>query len=131
MTTGSGRAPLPQTQHYIRFSITPPSSDALLVRRALQEALVQSFGAARSHTYLDVLWVADSGSECVVRTGGTTYVLPPLLRKKRSLTIRRDAASVMAAAAVFQGQPRLSTLRESPFLPAISGDSDTRKLFLR
>ncbi|KAH8988345.1 hypothetical protein EDB92DRAFT_1800623 [Lactarius akahatsu] len=114
MTTGNGPAPLPQTQHYIRFSIAPPSSDALHVRRALQEALVQSFGAARSHTYLDVLWVADSGTECIVRTGGPT-----------------DAASVMAAAAVFQGQPRLSTLRESPFLPAISGDSDTQKLFLR
>lgn len=70
MATGSGPAPLPQTQHYIRFSIAPPSSDALHVRRALQEALVQSFGAVRSHTYLDVLWVADSGTECVVRTSG-------------------------------------------------------------
>lgn len=75
MATGSrGPAPLPQTHHYIRFSITPPSSDALHVRRALQEALVQSFGAARSHTYLDVLWVSDSGTECVVRTSGPTYV---------------------------------------------------------
>lgn len=72
--TSSGPAPLPQTQHYIRFSITPPTSDALHVRRALQEALVQSFGAARSHAYLDVLWVADSGTQCVVRTGGPTYV---------------------------------------------------------
>lgn len=72
--TSSGPAPLPQTQHYIRFSITPPTSDALHIRRALQEALVQSFGAARSHAYLDVLWVADSGTECVVRTGGPTYV---------------------------------------------------------
>lgn len=114
MASGSGPAPLPQTHHYIRFSIAPPSSDALHVRRALQEALVQSFGVARSHTYLDVLWVSDSGTECVVRTNGPT-----------------DAASVMAAAAVFQGQPRLSTVRESPFLPAISGGSDTRKFFTR
>jgi hypothetical protein len=76
--SGSGPAPLPQTHHYIRFSITPPSSDALHVRRALQEALVQSFGAARSHTYLDVLWVSDTGTECVVRTSGPTYVCSPL-----------------------------------------------------
>ena len=76
MATGSGPVPLPQTHHYIRFSITPPSSDALHVRRALQEALVQSFGAARSHNYLDVLSVADSGTECVVRTSGPTYVYP-------------------------------------------------------
>jgi hypothetical protein len=79
MTTGSAPVPLPQTYHYIRFSINPPSSDALHVRRALQEALVQSFGAARSHTYLDVLWVADLGTECVVRTGGPTYVCPILV----------------------------------------------------
>ena len=76
MATGSAPVPLPQTHHYIRFSINPPSSDALHVRRALQEALVQSFGAARSHTYLDILWVADLGTECVVRTGGPTYVCP-------------------------------------------------------
>ena len=74
MATSSPPVPLPQTHHYIRFSINPPSSDALHVRRALQEALVQSFGAARSHTYLDILWVADLGTECVVRTGGPTYV---------------------------------------------------------
>jgi hypothetical protein len=47
------------------------------------------------------------------------------------MVLYSDAASVMAAAAVFQGQPRLSTVRESPFLPAISGGSDTRKFFTR
>jgi len=66
--------PLPQTHHYIRFSITPPldsaESDALHIRRVLQNALAQSFGAALSHLYLDVLWLSASGAECVVRTGG-------------------------------------------------------------
>ena len=91
---------------------------------------MQSFGAARSHTYLDVLWVADLGTECVVRTGGPTYVCPLFAwYVKPSTLFYRDAASVMAAAAVFQGHPRFSTLRESPFLPAISGYSDMRKLF--
>jgi hypothetical protein len=47
------------------------------------------------------------------------------------MLLYRDAANVMAATAVFQGQPRLSTVRESPFLPAISGESDTRKFFSR
>jgi hypothetical protein len=58
--------PLPQTHHYIRFSISPPldSADggALQVRRTLQNALTQSFGAALSHVYLDVLWV----EHCIV-----------------------------------------------------------------
>jgi hypothetical protein len=46
------------------------------------------------------------------------------------MVLYSDAASVMAAAAVFQGQPRLSTVRESPFLPAISGElGHTKVLF--
>ncbi|KAI0258733.1 hypothetical protein BC834DRAFT_910040 [Gloeopeniophorella convolvens] len=97
------------THHYIRFALSPPCADALLVRRALQEALAQSFGAALSHTYLDVLWVADTGEACVVRTSPD------------------DAASVMAAAAVASGRPRLAVLRESPFLPSIA--AETRTLF--
>ena len=72
-TTETAPAPLPQTYHYIRFAIAPAlspddgGSDGLQIRRALQDALTQSFGAALSHTYLDVLWVATSGDECVVR----------------------------------------------------------------
>jgi hypothetical protein len=41
----------------------------------LQNALAQSFGAALSHVYLDVLWVATSGAECVVRTSGARQVI--------------------------------------------------------
>ncbi len=67
--TGSAPAPLPQTHHYIRFAISPAlgSADALQIRRTLQDALTQSFGATLSHAYIDVLWVATSGDECVVR----------------------------------------------------------------
>lgn len=64
--------PLPQTHHYVRFSISPPldspDGGALQIRHALQNALTQSFGAALSHVYLDVLWVATLGDECVIRT---------------------------------------------------------------
>lgn len=35
----------------------------------------------------------------------------------------RDAASVMAAVAVANGSARLSALKESPFLPSVSGES--------
>lgn len=75
----SSAAPLPQTHHYIRFSISPPMvhspsspPDALQIRRALQDALAQSFGITLSHVYLDVLWVATSGAECVVRASSPT-----------------------------------------------------------
>jgi len=38
-----------------------------------------------------------------------------------------DAASVMAAVAVANGNPRLSALKESPFLPSVSGE--TRRIY--
>ncbi|KAI0297873.1 hypothetical protein B0F90DRAFT_1736557, partial [Multifurca ochricompacta] len=99
--------------HYIHFSISPPCSDPLLIRRTLQQALSQSFGITLSHIYLDVLWVANSGSQCVIRANDPN-----------------DAASVMAAAAVFNGSPHLSTLNESNFLPSISGEEEkSRKIF--
>jgi len=69
-TTPTGPTPLPQTHHYIRFAISPAlgsGGDALEIRRLLQEALAQSFGATLSHVYLDVLSVTASGDECVVR----------------------------------------------------------------
>ena|SRR6266576_3039191 len=76
--TTTAPQPLPQTHHYIRFSISPPldsaDADALQIRRILQNALAQSFGAVLSHIYLDVLWVATSGAECVVRTSGARSV---------------------------------------------------------
>ena len=71
-TTTTRPAPLPQPHHYIRFAISPPlgSADALEIRRLLQEALAQSFGATLSHIYLDVLSVTASGDECVIRAHG-------------------------------------------------------------
>ncbi len=37
------------------------------------------------------------------------------------LLLHSDAANVMAAVAVANGSPRLSALKESPFLPSVSG----------
>ena len=34
-----------------------------------------------------------------------------------------DAARVMAAVAVANGSPRLTALKDSPFLPSVSGES--------
>ncbi|KAH9957754.1 hypothetical protein BC827DRAFT_1137369 [Russula dissimulans] len=107
-TLPSHRHPLPQTHHYIRFSISPPlaNPDALHIRHTLQDALAQSFGVALSHLYLDVLSVSPSGAECVIRANSPS-----------------DAAKVMAAVTVANVSPRLSTLKESPFLPSVSDNS--------
>ena len=53
--------------HYIRFRISPPSSDALSIRKAISDALLQTFGLSAESTYVDVLSIAESGQECVLR----------------------------------------------------------------
>jgi hypothetical protein len=57
---------LTQVYHYLRLSVTPACPDALTIRKAIQDAITQSFGIY-STTYADVLWVAEDGAETVVR----------------------------------------------------------------
>lgn len=62
---------LPSSHRYIRFAVSPPCTDALTLRKTIQDALGQSFGLVSSHTYVDVLWLADDGTAIVVRIGET------------------------------------------------------------
>ncbi|KAI0830294.1 hypothetical protein BC628DRAFT_1313200 [Trametes gibbosa] len=86
---------------YIRFAVSPPSADALTLRKTLQDALGQSLGLVRAHTYVDLLWLADDGSALVVRVGES------------------DASSLLAAVTASTARPRLSVVKDSPFLPAL------------
>jgi hypothetical protein len=59
--------------HYLRFKITPPTKDVLMIRKTITDCLVQSFGSTVASMYLDILWIDDSdddgdGKECVIRT---------------------------------------------------------------
>lgn len=38
-----------------------------MARKAIQDALLQSFGLTSANTYVDTLWLAEDGSEAVVR----------------------------------------------------------------
>ncbi|OCH92559.1 hypothetical protein OBBRIDRAFT_726545 [Obba rivulosa] len=89
------------SHHYIRFSISPPSADALSLRKALQDALAQAFGLVAANTYVDVLWLADDGAEAVVRVA------------------RSDVPRILASVAAAAGSPRLALLKESAFLPSL------------
>ncbi|KIP03034.1 hypothetical protein PHLGIDRAFT_78213 [Phlebiopsis gigantea 11061_1 CR5-6] len=53
--------------HYLRFSISPACSDGLTVRKAFQDALLQSFGLTAANIYVDILWLAGNGAEVVAR----------------------------------------------------------------
>lgn len=59
----------PSDYHYIRLAVSPSNTDALVLRKTLQDALTQTFGITASSTYIDILWVADGGEEFVVRVG--------------------------------------------------------------
>ncbi|OSX58012.1 hypothetical protein POSPLADRAFT_1124173, partial [Postia placenta MAD-698-R-SB12] len=92
---------LPSSYHYVRFTATPSCTDAVTVRKSIQDALGQTFGMLYANTYVDILWIADDGSETVVRVAAS------------------EAAKLMASVAVYQGSPRLSVVKESPFLPSL------------
>ncbi len=54
--------------HYMRFSVSPKTADALSLRQAIQSALVQTFGIAGGSIYLDILSVVEDGNEIILRT---------------------------------------------------------------
>lgn len=58
---------LQPTHHYIRLSMQPRCTDALLIRKSIQDALTDMFGLTFASTYIDVLSVNELGSESVVR----------------------------------------------------------------
>jgi hypothetical protein len=61
------RHPFSKKQTYIMLSINPPCADALRLRKVMQDGLTETFGITASGTYLDILWIAESGSEVVIR----------------------------------------------------------------
>ncbi|KAI0772421.1 hypothetical protein BD413DRAFT_691913 [Trametes elegans] len=94
---------LSSSHRYIRFSISPPCADALTLRKTIQDALGQSFGIVSSHTYVDILWTADDGTEVVVRIA------------------ENEAPKLLAAVTASTALPRLSLVKESSFMPALLG----------
>ncbi|TFK36058.1 hypothetical protein BDQ12DRAFT_257713 [Crucibulum laeve] len=98
-------SPLPLSQHFMRLSISPPTADALTVRKVISDALNATFGLTSASTYVDVLWVKEDGEECVLRTG------------------LEDVMKVLAAITSSSDSPRLSVVKESPFLPSLLCDN--------
>ena len=76
---------LSSAYRYIRFSVSPPSTDALLLRKLIQDALGQSFGLVSSHTYLDILSLSEDGTTLVIRIG-SKYVALRLIQTTRRST---------------------------------------------
>ncbi|KAF6750387.1 hypothetical protein DFP72DRAFT_910985 [Ephemerocybe angulata] len=68
--------PIASDKHYIRFSVAPPTRDALTLRKALADALEAAFGIVGGSVRVDVLAVLEEGRGCVVRVDeGCVYIL--------------------------------------------------------
>ncbi|TFK71229.1 hypothetical protein BDN72DRAFT_837985 [Pluteus cervinus] len=87
--------------HYLRLSLSPPTQDIFRIRKVLETALTQSFGITAAGTQLDVLWLADTGEEVIIRVQDD------------------DAPRVLAALVATNDLPRMSLVQESPFLPSL------------
>jgi len=61
------RHPFSKKYSYIHLSITPPCTDALKIRKTMQDGLAEAFGVTASGTYLDILWIAEVGSDIIIR----------------------------------------------------------------
>lgn len=66
-STPMSSQPVHSSKHYILFSVSPPSTDALRLRKHLSDALDQAFGTTSAAVNIDVLWIAEDGKELVVR----------------------------------------------------------------
>lgn len=120
--------PLSANHHYLRLSITLPvrtadsepdeDVDVLTIRKALQDALGDSFGITSAGTYIDILAVT-KWSTGGVRVGGRDPWGEVILRVHPS-DAPKILAAVTAASPSRSSQPRLSLLRESSFLPSLS-----------
>lgn len=70
---------------YLLLAVSPPS-DALTLRKALQESLTLSFGIIFSKSHLDILWVAENGSEVIIRTS-LMYSIPFFVNQLKNIEL--------------------------------------------
>ncbi|KXN92540.1 hypothetical protein AN958_05395 [Leucoagaricus sp. SymC.cos] len=87
--------------HYLRLRMFPPNKEALAVRKSISNALLQASGLSAERIFIDMLAIAGSGEECVLRV--------------RS----EDAPMVSTALISWEDGGKFSLVKESPFLPSL------------
>ncbi|KAF5381525.1 hypothetical protein D9757_008129 [Collybiopsis confluens] len=90
--------------HYLRLSLEPKEQEQLRIRYTIQQALLETFGITAGSIYLDILWVAQDGSDVVIR-------------------IRPDDARNVLAAATSWSSPKMQLVKESSFLPSLLSET--------
>ncbi|KAF8900667.1 hypothetical protein CPB85DRAFT_155404 [Mucidula mucida] len=93
--------------HYILFSLQPSTAtttiDPFTIRQVMNNALIQTFGVVGGSIYIDVLWVAQDGSETVVK-----------VRKPDVSTICGALTTASTSTEI-----RMSKRKDSAFLPSL------------
>ncbi|KAF9450517.1 hypothetical protein P691DRAFT_462732 [Macrolepiota fuliginosa MF-IS2] len=87
--------------HYIRLKVSPPSSDALAIRKTIADALSQAFGLTAEGAHVDILFITHDRAECVLRV--------------RS----HDAPRLLTSLVSWSEHIRFSLIKETSFLPSL------------
>lgn len=106
--------------HYIHLKISPPSIDILTLRKTIANALSQSFGLQEEGTYLDILSLAEDGTECILRVRPECVLLSRCVFKSsvNGLFIS-DASKILASLVTWSENRQFSLVKETPFLPSL------------
>ncbi|KAH9476862.1 hypothetical protein JR316_0010778 [Psilocybe cubensis] len=94
-------ASLNTESHYLCLSVSPSVASELAIRKTIADALTETFGVTSTSTYLDLLWLKDDGSECIIRAH------------------KSDATKISIAIASWTETPRMAVKQQSPFLPSL------------
>lgn len=105
--------------HYIHLKILPPTSDALIIRKIIADALSQTFGLSTEGTYVDILSLSEGGGTCVLRVQQKCAYSLHASVVSVSDTPGSDAPKIITSLATWTGNCQFSLIRESPFLPSL------------
>jgi hypothetical protein len=112
------RHPFSNKYSYIHFSVEPPCTDALKLRKTMQDGLAEVFGVTASGTYLDILWIAEGGSDVIIRLAVQSVMSKKTIFVSNELNIR-DTPNFLAAVVATTTPPRFSMIKETCFLPSL------------
>lgn len=85
----------------------------------MQDSLAEAFGVTASGTYLDILWIAEDGSNVILRIVAESVMSKKFIFAGNELDIR-DAPNLLAAVVTTtMGSLRFSMVRETSFLPSL------------
>jgi hypothetical protein len=60
---------VPPVDVYLTIHLDPPTTDDLVLKKSVHDAMQQTFGLTRALAYFDVAWKDGDGTRVVIRVG--------------------------------------------------------------